>query len=472
MNMNPLAKAVTGLVMIGLVGMPACGKKELQQGSGPPAKRAAISTTIEELNLPDIPDEQNAASLYREVFALKESLMKKYRKEWKYMPLEGTVKWDEIPEEEKEKVIDLILHDPEFARMYELLEKASGMECIFFPGEKYRENTNVALSELLTVLSDMRGCARNLAEKAKIEAEHGDINKALYFSLIGLKLPKSLSNEALIISQLIRIALDRICMITLEEFVDNKEGTIELYQSIICEIASERRGNIINCGMRRELVLFTLPSMSHTKALGEAAFELTEERKEEIEERFGKSLRDQLTEDMEKQKKVFMEAYQKSGCESIREFFEKQEVTFLEIIPMMLSLTQKPYWQGKEELKIIENAIDSLPDWQLYTRMMLPNIYMYLHENELDALMGAAETAIANIIYKQKHGEYVDSLDQITPEILQALPIDPFTGKNYIYKKKARGFIVYSLGENLRDDGGLRRKAREKDYDIVWECKG
>jgi hypothetical protein len=53
---------------------------------------------------------------------------------------------------------------------------------------------------------------------------------------------------------------------------------------------------------------------------------------------------------------------------------------------------------------------------------------------------------------------------------LLVLPVDPFTGKDYIYKKKDKGFIVYSVGEDLKNDGGLRRKAREKDYDIVWEC--
>ena len=97
--------------------------------------------------------------------------------------------------------------------------------------------------------------------------------------------------------------------------------------------------------------------------------------------------------------------------------------------------------------------------------MMLPSISrIYLSESELDALMGAAETAIASRIYKQKHGKYADSLTQLTPEILHILPLDPFTGKDYVYKKKDRGFIVYSVGEDLRDDGGLRRKAREKDY--------
>ena len=34
------------------------------------------------------------------------------------------------------------------------------------------------------------------------------------------------------------------------------------------------------------------------------------------------------------------------------------------------------------------------------------------------------------------------------------IPIDPFTGHPFIYKKQDSGFIVYSIGNNLKDEGG------------------
>ena len=77
---------------------------------------------------------------------------------------------------------------------------------------------------------------------------------------------------------------------------------------------------------------------------------------------------------------------------------------------------------------------------------------------------------IANRIYKQKYGKYVNSLNQLTPDILSSLPSDPFTGKDYIYKRKDKGFMVYSVGEDLKDDGGAEGKSRLKP-DIVWSCE-
>ncbi|GAH76149.1 unnamed protein product [marine sediment metagenome] len=117
-------KAIVGMILVGLLGIPAYSltlKEQLQK-----LREAGIPTTLEELALPEIPDEENGALVYRKVFELMDSLHKKYREEWKYMPYEGTVGWDKVPEEEKKKVVDLILHNPEFAKMYQLLEKPPG----------------------------------------------------------------------------------------------------------------------------------------------------------------------------------------------------------------------------------------------------------------------------------------------------------------------------------------------------------
>jgi len=43
-------------------------------------------------------------------------------------------------------------------------------------------------------------------------------------------------------------------------------------------------------------------------------------------------------------------------------------------------------------------------------------------------------------IYRIKYDKLPDSLQQLTPEILPKIPIDPETGKNYIYKPEVNGF--------------------------------
>lgn len=141
-------------------------------------KQAGIPTTIEELNLPEIPDSENGALVYKEAFKLIDNLVQKYRKEFEYMPYNGRVSggWDKTPEEWKKeiadlfpshpslspedrgdpeewkkKIIDLILHNPEFAKVYQLLGKASGMKCDFIQKKVLETN----LADLISNLADL-----------------------------------------------------------------------------------------------------------------------------------------------------------------------------------------------------------------------------------------------------------------------------------------------------------------------------
>ena len=61
------------------------------------------------------------------------------------------------------------------------------------------------------------------------------------------------------------------------------------------------------------------------------------------------------------------------------------------------------------------------------------------------------------------------------PTIGWTISKDPFSGNDYVYRRQGRGFIVYSLGENMKDDGGrpeydAQGNWRGNQSDIVWQC--
>ena len=58
-------------------------------------------------------------------------------------------------------------------------------------------------------------------------------------------------------------------------------------------------------------------------------------------------------------------------------------------------------------------------------------------------------------LYRIKHGAYPEKLDALVPEFIDKLPTDPFSGREYVYRKEGKGFILYSLGVNMTDDGGV-----------------
>ena len=64
-----------------------------------------------------------------------------------------------------------------------------------------------------------------------------------------------------------------------------------------------------------------------------------------------------------------------------------------------------------------------------------------------------ARQSIAVLLYRNDHGCLPDALPLSGQDA-----IDPFSGKPMIYKKLGKGFIIYSIGPDLKDNGGPHGK--------------
>ncbi|MEW6234765.1 MAG: hypothetical protein AB1656_05205 [Candidatus Omnitrophota bacterium] len=72
--------------------------------------------------------------------------------------------------------------------------------------------------------------------------------------------------------------------------------------------------------------------------------------------------------------------------------------------------------------------------------------------------------------WKEKNNAYPADLASLK-EILGDIPADPFSGQTYRYRSKDDGYTLYSLGWNLKDDGGIPTQPGEDENnqgDIVW----
>ncbi len=107
--------------------------------------------------------------------------------------------------------------------------------------------------------------------------------------------------------------------------------------------------------------------------------------------------------------------------------------------------------------------------------MLIPDFHSaFLKEATLEAMMLATRTGLACRIYKNTHGVFPENLAALVPDILDAVPVDPFTGNPLVYKVQPGGFILYSLGSNEKDDGGrgtylIDKLIMEKDDDWAWK---
>ena len=66
-----------------------------------------------------------------------------------------------------------------------------------------------------------------------------------------------------------------------------------------------------------------------------------------------------------------------------------------------------------------------------------------------------AIAAIALKRYQLKNGNYPADLNSLVPQFLPTVTLDPLDGQPLRYRRNADGtFLLYSVGENGRDDGG------------------
>ncbi len=57
--------------------------------------------------------------------------------------------------------------------------------------------------------------------------------------------------------------------------------------------------------------------------------------------------------------------------------------------------------------------------------------------------------------YGAENGTYPESLDEIMSGGLSELPVDPFTGEAFRYAATESGYVLYSAGPDMQDDGGV-----------------
>jgi hypothetical protein len=62
--------------------------------------------------------------------------------------------------------------------------------------------------------------------------------------------------------------------------------------------------------------------------------------------------------------------------------------------------------------------------------------------------------AFALAAYRSDRGRYPAKLDDLAPKYLAAIPDDLFSAKPLIYRPEEKGYLLYSVGVNGRDEGG------------------
>jgi len=105
---------------------------------------------------------------------------------------------------------------------------------------------------------------------------------------------------------------------------------------------------------------------------------------------------------------------------------------------------------------------------KIFSGLLLPSERSANRFASLEARRRAAVTAVAAQKFRlTQEGALVGRLEDLVPRFLPSVPRDPFDGKPLRYQRLPNGFVVYSVGADGRDNGGLERppKGQVKYFD-------
>lgn len=123
------------------------------------------------------------------------------------------------------------------------------------------------------------------------------------------------------------------------------------------------------------------------------------------------------------------------------------------IVTSQLPLEEHPY----EFNTIISELLDDVSFWQLYMESFAPHISIVWIDKRVIGQLRCAETALAVERYRLKYGIVPEMLEELVPEFMEEVPLDPFDGLELGYVLEDPGYRIYIIGDDWEDNGGLSK---------------
>ncbi|HOD82558.1 MAG: hypothetical protein BWX88_00929 [Planctomycetes bacterium ADurb.Bin126] len=96
-----------------------------------------------------------------------------------------------------------------------------------------------------------------------------------------------------------------------------------------------------------------------------------------------------------------------------------------------------------------------------------PEKHDFSMETQVRMRFQLARLALALAAWRAEKGGYPETLSQLAPDYLKEVPIDLFTGRPLAYRREGDGYLLYSVGMNRRDDGGVVCGEKQQDDLVV-----
>ena len=137
----------------------------------------------------------------------------------------------------------------------------------------------------------------------------------------------------------------------------------------------------------------------------------------------------------------------------------------LDTFAQIIAMTEQPDPARIPAVLAVGRFPDVLPQSTVRSR---ENLEGFVHARVRSAaIVRASRTLVAVERFRRDHDERMPAdLQELVPTYLERLPIDPYTGQAMRYRALERGYTVYSVGPNGRDDGGEMTLAERRELSL------
>lgn len=406
-------------------------------------RAAGLPTNGKELNVyyPAVPDNENAALVMTQAFALARDYSDSRSNEIANIKIPS--RGQSLTPEQKNLLSGYVeMNSDALDKMREAIKLSSS---------RYPLDYTPGPDTLLPHLGKLKKLAVIVRYKSFLESDSGDTTNAVFDieNLCGMA--QTLDQEPDMIAQLVRIALLAIA----ENSLEHNFNISSLDESELAGLASAfsqaEKTNLMRKALVGELAL-NAPIFQLARSRPKSAVELVEGAQQ-----IGGFSTHALD----------FWLIREPGFFRATGFWDRDFLFYLSTLETNIALDNFPPPKSLVAAENFKRADETVGRKNYYLSKMLLAALSNAITKEASsfAYLRTSIAAIAVERFRLAHGQLPENLNELVPQFISAVPIDPFDGQPLRYHRLSKGYVIYSIGSDGQDDGGREKPADWKSGD-------
>jgi hypothetical protein len=395
-------------------------------------RAAGIEMDLKKYNEPQAPEEENAAPLYQAAGLLLsrhvgagDEVLQAIEQSW---PAKGS------PDAELKAKVQLYLSVPDVALALDIIDRANSLPRCTWKID-YTLGHALEIPHLMTVHS----IGRALTVRALLQYLEQDDKGAVDDIKAVTHLAESVEQDRLLASELTQANLSNRC----------REAVLSM--ATAAAMSRETAQELMGCFAR----FYELADI--TEAL-------------RLETAMGYAATQELLENAALAREWRLPSVYLSY--PMRPLYRWSQARYLRHQLAAIRLSESPYYEVATQLRELEEQRET----RVFRLVGLLGTADFISGAQTQAKTKAqvARLGLATEAFRAQKGTYPDSLSALVPEVLSEVPPDPFSGRPFRYLLTESELVIYSVGKNQRDDGGLKAEWKRGQWinrgtdDIAW----